>query len=478
MAIELQPSGQTFGMRLAETLAGEAVSGDPVHHPLQGLSKLGQAFVAGQMMRGEREREGQRLSGLAAAIADPELQALAKAYPQLSTTLLEADIKARPERRKQKRVTEILGRSQQQAGAPAAVDASVFEPFADAFTLASQQTGIPVEQLQAVAWQESRGKPDAVSPKNARGLMQVLPGTFAEMQKKYGFEGTVDDPAANVLAGAYYLKDQMDAFGDPRAALAAYNAGPGRVQEWTADGAPENWGAWAERIPLDETRKYVANVAPAFLGGGQQPARQRITAAEAATLADAGVPDFIIKTMMDSGDAKAPTTVKFRRGDEEITAQWVDGKWQELGRGDARADSIGQDAARWVAAQPEEVRNEIYNQYARRGDMMAQILAGAFGQGLNRAPVQPGAVPPPVVPAGPVAPAPAPQRAAPSAGQAVPSTQPQPMPQQAAPNIDPAAELAKARAAIQQYPDMRDDVIRALQEMGIDPALLDAPAGG
>lgn len=97
--------------------------------------------------------------------------------------------------------------------------------------------------LEAVVWQESRWRPDAVSPAGARGLTQLMPGTARQM----GVNPL--DPLANLEGGARYLRMQLDLFdGDVERALAAYNAGPGRVQR--AGGIPA----------IRETQIYVASI--------------------------------------------------------------------------------------------------------------------------------------------------------------------------------------------------------------------------
>jgi soluble lytic murein transglycosylase-like protein len=97
--------------------------------------------------------------------------------------------------------------------------------------------------LEAVVWQESRWNPNAVSPVGARGLAQLMPGTAKMMGVN------PNDPYANLEGGAKYLRLQLDAFkGNVEFALAAYNAGPGRVIQY--GGIP----------PIPETQKYVAAI--------------------------------------------------------------------------------------------------------------------------------------------------------------------------------------------------------------------------
>lgn len=97
--------------------------------------------------------------------------------------------------------------------------------------------------IEAVVWQESRWHTGALSSKGAQGLTQLMPGTARAM----GVDPR--DPYANLEGGARYLREQIDRFdGDLEKALAAYNAGPGRVED--ADGVPN----------IRETRAYVAAI--------------------------------------------------------------------------------------------------------------------------------------------------------------------------------------------------------------------------
>jgi soluble lytic murein transglycosylase-like protein len=95
--------------------------------------------------------------------------------------------------------------------------------FRAAFTSAANDTGFQLSMLVAVAQVESRFVPNAVSQKDARGLLQVMPATGAALNLN------VDDPAANILAGARYLRQLLDRYSRTDLALAAYNAGPTRI---------------------------------------------------------------------------------------------------------------------------------------------------------------------------------------------------------------------------------------------------------
>ncbi len=97
--------------------------------------------------------------------------------------------------------------------------------------------------IEALVWQESRWHAGAVSPKGARGLAQLMPGTAREL----GVDAR--DPYDNLEGGARYLREQLDRFdGDLEKALAAYNAGPGRVER--SGGVPN----------IRETKSYVAAI--------------------------------------------------------------------------------------------------------------------------------------------------------------------------------------------------------------------------
>ena len=97
--------------------------------------------------------------------------------------------------------------------------------------------------IEALVWQESRWNAAARSPVGARGLAQLMPGTARYLGVN------PDDPLANLEGGARYLREQLDRFdGDIERALAAYNAGPGRVI--AAGGIPR----------IRETQGYVASI--------------------------------------------------------------------------------------------------------------------------------------------------------------------------------------------------------------------------
>jgi soluble lytic murein transglycosylase-like protein len=131
--------------------------------------------------------------------------------------------------------TMIADPARHAAGVPARYSAKINE-LAARFDLSPSL-------LEAVVWQESRWRENAVSPVGARGLAQLMPGTARYL----GVDPS--DPFQNLEGGARYLREQLDRFdGNLEKALAAYNAGPGRVER--AGGIPN----------IRETKHYVAAI--------------------------------------------------------------------------------------------------------------------------------------------------------------------------------------------------------------------------
>ena len=127
--------------------------------------------------------------------------------------------------------------------------------------------------IYAISRQESNFDPSAVSPANARGLMQLLPGTAAQVARQIGIPTQAGwlttQPEHNMQLGAQYLADQITRFGNLALAAAAYNAGPRRVEDWLSTYGDPRIGVaaggvdmldWIEQIPFTETRNYVQRV--------------------------------------------------------------------------------------------------------------------------------------------------------------------------------------------------------------------------
>lgn len=132
---------------------------------------------------------------------------------------------------------------------------------------ASHRFGVPTAWIERVMQAESGGRTmldgrPIRSSAGAMGLMQLMPGTWADMRARLGLGGNPDDPRDNILAGALYLRLMYDRFGYP-GLFAAYNAGPGRYSDYLAGHA---------RLPA-ETAAYLARVAPPPSGRATVPMR-------------------------------------------------------------------------------------------------------------------------------------------------------------------------------------------------------------
>ncbi len=116
--------------------------------------------------------------------------------------------------------------------------------YPELIVAAAKKYGLDAQLLAAVAAAESNFDPRAISRKNAQGVMQLLPETSARLAVRNPF-----DPAQNIDAGARYLKELLDRYrGNVKLALAAYNAGPERVDQY--GGVP----------PYRETQDYIARI--------------------------------------------------------------------------------------------------------------------------------------------------------------------------------------------------------------------------
>lgn len=124
--------------------------------------------------------------------------------------------------------------------------------------------------IHAITRQESQFDKAAVSHANARGLMQLMPGTAREVATKigrsYDVSALTTDTDYNLTLGSTYFRQMLSYFGGSYPlAVAAYNAGPGNVNKWLrSNGDPRQSGTdildWIEAIPFFETRNYVQRV--------------------------------------------------------------------------------------------------------------------------------------------------------------------------------------------------------------------------
>lgn len=138
------------------------------------------------------------------------------------------------------------------ASTPAAADP--IDAWRPLIAEASLRFGIPAAWIERVMRAESGGRTmlggrPITSHAGAMGLMQLMPGTWAEMRRAYGLGRDPHDPRDNIIAGTAYLRRMYDRFGYP-SLFAAYNAGPSRYAAHRATG----------RALPHETRAYLAAV--------------------------------------------------------------------------------------------------------------------------------------------------------------------------------------------------------------------------
>lgn len=118
--------------------------------------------------------------------------------------------------------------------------------------------------LLSVMREESRFDPRARSVAGALGLMQIMPHTARNLNRRLNLDISDDaaiyDVKTNITIGGYYLNSLLKEFGSLPAALAAYNAGHDKVKKWMQEGHYRSFDEFIEDIPYDETRNYVQRV--------------------------------------------------------------------------------------------------------------------------------------------------------------------------------------------------------------------------
>ncbi len=135
-------------------------------------------------------------------------------------------------------------------------------PYWEALRKYSDENGLDPYLVAALIRQESEFNPSAISHANAYGLMQLLPRTGKGEAKAEGLHhystDSLLDPTTNIQLGTHYFRKMVDHFGGQvEYALAAYNAGEERVEDWRAAGSFRDIDEFVESIPFTETREYV-----------------------------------------------------------------------------------------------------------------------------------------------------------------------------------------------------------------------------
>lgn len=143
---------------------------------------------------------------------------------------------------------EVVSIDAEDSFAPLPMPVAATAPFREIVKAAATHYSVDADLITSVIAAESNFDPKAVSKKNARGLMQLLPGTAT----RFGVQN-IFDPQENINAGTHYLRDLLQRYNNDLAlALAAYNAGPERVQQF------------GRVPPYAETASYIRRVKRAY----------------------------------------------------------------------------------------------------------------------------------------------------------------------------------------------------------------------
>ena len=127
----------------------------------------------------------------------------------------------------------------------------------------SQEYGVEEDLIYALIKAESNFDANAISNKNAKGLLQLMYSTAEEIANKSGIELTEEnilDPDTNINIGTKYISNLLEKYNCIEVALAAYNAGSGNVDNWIKNGTIKSDGSDIENIPYKETNTYVRKI--------------------------------------------------------------------------------------------------------------------------------------------------------------------------------------------------------------------------
>jgi soluble lytic murein transglycosylase-like protein len=124
----------------------------------------------------------------------------------------------------------------------------------------SKKSDLDPFTVMGLIHQESYFNPKAKSNVGATGLMQLMPATAKELAGRFHIAPRLDNPETNIRLGAAHFKGLVDLFGNDELAIASYNAGQGRVQQWRRAAPSKPMDEFIESIPFRETRTYVKHV--------------------------------------------------------------------------------------------------------------------------------------------------------------------------------------------------------------------------
>lgn len=175
------------------------------------------------------------------------------------------------------------------------VGADPIDRWSSEVAVASQRFGIPEQWVRAIMRVESGGNPSATSPAGAMGLMQIMPATWQALRRRYGLGADPYQPHDNVSGGVAFLRELLDRYGAPDF-LAAYNAGPERLDDHLATGRP---------LP-EETQHYMATLGSQLVAAPVESASMRPPDAADAAFAVSSKSRLAVRHAADLFAARLP----------------------------------------------------------------------------------------------------------------------------------------------------------------------------
>lgn len=131
--------------------------------------------------------------------------------------------------------------------------------YIDEVELASETFDVEKAIIFSVINVESHFNKNVISPKGARGLMQIMPSTASAVADEIGLgDFDLTNAEDNILIGTAYLSSMIDRFDNLEVALCAYNAGPTNVSNWLKNEDYSKDGVTLEEIPFEETCNYIS----------------------------------------------------------------------------------------------------------------------------------------------------------------------------------------------------------------------------
>lgn len=133
--------------------------------------------------------------------------------------------------------------------------------YEDTIEACSEKYNLDKYFIMGIISAESRFSEDAVSHKDAKGLMQLKDETAIWCAEKFNIDGEIYEPKTNIEIGSAYIRYLLNIFDDNMEnALASYNAGQGNVKEWLENKDYSHDGKTLHTIPYEETREYIKRV--------------------------------------------------------------------------------------------------------------------------------------------------------------------------------------------------------------------------